>query len=119
MNEELKKAVAALRNPWLITENRASVVVYRDDLTAVLDRLEELEEQFAGLPDTESKLMRGDEVETLIDYRTTPKGSHGVVEAILSSGDDGAEYPYRIRFEGEKYTIGYNRYELRKVPDVA
>lgn len=115
MNEELEKAVAALRNPWLITENRASVVVYRDDLTAVLDRLEELEEKVAVLPDTVSGLEVGDDVETLINYRYTNKGSRGTVETILSAEIDGGEYPYRIRFEGDKWAIGFNRNELGKV----
>lgn len=109
----IEQAVKNMRGTSrLISENRVAVVVYRDELDLVLDRLAELEEKVAELPDTESELEIGDEVETLINYRNSPKESIGVVEKILT---DGEEYPYRIRFTGEKYAIGYNREELGKV----
>lgn len=113
---DIDEVVRNLRNPSrLISENREAVVVYRDELEAVLTRLEELEGRVAELPDTETGLEVGDLVQTLIDYKNTPKGERGVVETILNAEIDGGEYPYRIRFENEKYAIGYNRAELGKV----
>lgn len=111
MSEELEKAVAALRKPWLITENRASVVVYRDDLTLVLDRLEELEEAVAAAPDVDSELEIGDTVATLIRYAYYPEGMEGVVENL----DPDDEYPIKVRFPGARYVTGYKRDELGKV----
>lgn len=110
---DIEQAVKNLRESGrLISENRVAVVVYRDELDLVLNRLAELEKKVAELPDTDSELVVGDEVVTLINYRNSPKESIGVVEKILT---DGEEYPYRIRFTGEKYAIGYNREELGKV----
>ncbi len=122
-NETIESLKQQLRNPTrLISENREAVVVYKDELEAMLTYVEilegyveDLEETVATVPDTKSDLSVGDEVVTLITYNLTKEGTRGIVETILSSEVDGSEYPYRIRFEGEKYAIGYNRYELGKV----
>ncbi len=121
--ETIESLKAQLRNPTrLISENREAVVVYKDELEAMLTYVEvlegyveDLEETVATVPDTKSELVVGDEVITLINYRNTAEGTRGIVETILSAEIDGGEYPYRIRFEGEKYAIGFNRSELGKV----
>lgn len=119
-NEELDKAVASLRKPYLISENRESVVVYRDDLTLVLDRLEELEGRIAALPekvlDVSSELAVGDEVEALIDYVDVKRGMTGKVARLRPS----EEYPIEVQFEGTFFysttgVVAFKRYELGKV----
>lgn len=116
MNEELAKAVAALREPWLITENRASVVVYRDDLTAVLDRLEELESAVTA-PDTTSELEVGDKVVVLIDAMGVSEGTEGILVEIRSKGFGYDEYPFAVKVPFKSYPIGFERKELGKVAD--
>lgn len=107
---ELDKAVAALRKPYLISENRESVVVYRDDLTLILDRLEELEADAKPEPDTLSDLKVGDKVVTLVDVLTISEGVEGVVKDIVPD-----EYCIKVKFPGTKYTTGFRRSELSKV----
>lgn len=115
-NETIESIKENLRTPRrLISENRESVIVYKDELEALLAYVEVLEETVAELPDVKSELSVGDEVETLITYNLTKEGTRGIVETILSEEIDGGDYPYRIRFEGAKYTIGFNRSELGKV----
>jgi hypothetical protein len=121
MSEELENAVEALKNPTLFTDKREAVLVYRDDLTLVLDRLEELEGQVAALPekvlDISSELAVGDEVVTLIDYKEARRGTTGKVVRLCPT----YEYPVEVEFEGlslfflKDSVIGYKRDELGKV----
>lgn len=94
-------------------EDHAAPALYisRRYARALLDYIAELEKR----PEVEevdnvSDLKVGDTVKTLIDYMFTNKGSYGIVDRI-----DQDEYPIRIRFEGERYPIGYKRFELGKV----
>lgn len=109
---DISKAVESLRNPTrLISEERESVIVYKDDLETVLDRLAELEAKERGsLIDRECQLLVGDEVEILINWTTIEQGTRGTVEDIIYE----EEYQYKVAVP-EQGTIGYRRTELGKV----
>lgn len=108
---ELDKAVSALRNPYLISENREAVMVYKDDLTLVLDRLEAL--QAAAKPEAEldrlCDLKVGDEVEVLVNFDSVYEGTRGTVEKLVAE-----EYPIKVRIPG-RTLLGFARSELGKV----
>lgn len=117
---DVQKALKALRDPTrLIMESRESVIVYKDDLDAVLDRLEELERKTAGTVDLDSELKVGDTVVSLIGYLEMRPGTQGKVVAIKPQ----AAYPIEVQFAGIKFLylkdglIGFNRNELGKVAE--
>lgn len=112
---DLQKALTALRNPsHLIMESRESVIVYKDDLDAVLDRLEELEAKRFGAVDQTTELEVGDAVVALISYMELEPGTEGVVIGI----EPGSGYEIIVKFEGRNFkyldgdTLKFHRSEL-------
>lgn len=86
------------------------VVVDRAELTAVLDRLAELEAAAKPEPDTLSTLKVGDKVEVLIDWGTIYRGAIGRVGEIVSD-----EFCIRVDLRGQETLTGFRRSELSKV----
>lgn len=114
--EEKDDAVKRLSESTAGAEREAvsHVMIARHTARTLLDYIAELEAKVeaAGYKelDNVSDLKVGDVVETMIDYAYHDKGSRGIVDRI-----DDTEYPFRIRFEGVQYPVGYKRHELRKV----
>jgi hypothetical protein len=116
--ETIKALKERLTNPSrLISENRESVTVYKDDLEALLGYVDELEAHVLELPDTVSELAIGDEVVSLIDYIDLARGMVGKVVGTSKGG----RYPIEVQFEGTKFLylkngiLGLKRDELAKV----
>ncbi len=87
------------------------IMISRQLARGILNYIDKLEEELEEEEvDNVSDLKVGDTVKTLIEYMFTSKGAQGIVDRI-----EQGEYPIRVRFVGEKYPIGYDRYELGKV----
>lgn len=105
-----KEAVAGLVDSMKEYSNEKVTFVNTTDLLEALEYIRKLEVDGLKEIDNVSDLKVGDAVETLINYTFTNKGTRGTIDRI-----DDTEYPFRVRFEGEKYPVGYRRFELGKV----
>ena len=118
LTEAIERIKENLRTPRrLITENRESVIVYKDELEAILKYVEELQEVVKVGPDVVSGLEVGDEVFSMIDYMEVRRGMVGKVVGVRKT----AEYPIEVEFEGVQFlylkngVVGFKRDELGKV----
>lgn len=108
MNKKVQKALTALKDPSrLIMESRESVIVYKDDLDALIAWVE----KHKGLDD---EIQVGDTVEVLVSTALVKKGEVGIVTSVDSNSF--TRFPCAVNM-GFGIHGKFALEELRKVED--